>query len=92
MTSSRGRQFLCGAIVASTLAVGPPEAAGNPASEALRKKAANATYNLDHDLALATFKEAVAADPQDPGAYRGLAVSLWLTAPQLVRFDRRLDR
>jgi tetratricopeptide (TPR) repeat protein len=64
-------------IVALTLAAAP--AAGNPASEALRAKAANAIFNLDHDIAMATFKEAVAADPQDPAAYRGLAVSLWLS-------------
>src|SRR5205809_4664701 len=51
----------------------------NPESEALRAKAANQIYNLDHDLALATFRQAVAADPQDPGAYRGLATSSWLS-------------
>jgi tetratricopeptide (TPR) repeat protein len=52
---------------------------GNPASEALRAKAANYTYNLEHEAALATFRQAVAADPQDAGAYRGLASSLWLS-------------
>ena len=50
----------------------------NPASEALRAKAANHTYNLEHDLALATFRQAVAADPEDAGAYRGVASALWL--------------
>ena len=54
-------------------------ALGNPESEALRAKAASHTYNLEHDLALATFRQAVAADPQDAGAYRGLAGSLWLS-------------
>jgi Flp pilus assembly protein TadD len=54
-------------------------ALANPESEALRAKAANHTYNLEHDLALATFRQAVTADPQDPGAYRGLASSLWLS-------------
>jgi len=53
-------------------------ARGNPESEALRAKAANHTYNLEHDLALTVFRQAVAADPQDAGAYRGLASSLWL--------------
>ncbi len=53
-------------------------AAANPASEALRAKAADYTYNLDHAEALATFKQAVAADPLDAGAHRGLALSLWL--------------
>jgi tetratricopeptide (TPR) repeat protein len=54
-------------------------AQGNPESEALRAKAANYTYNLEHDLAQATFRQAVAADPADAGAYRGLASSLWLS-------------
>ena len=53
-------------------------ARGNPESEALRAKAANHTYNLEHDQALTVFRQAVAADPQDAGAYRGLASSLWL--------------
>ena len=61
------------------LAVTARPAAGNPASEALRVKGANATFNLDHDLAMATFKEAVAADPQDAAALRGLASSFWLS-------------
>ena len=65
--------------IALLLAAAAVPAAGNPASEALRAKAANHTYNLEHDLALATFREAVAADPQDAGAYRGLASSLWLS-------------
>src|SRR5204863_2935994 len=33
----------------------------------------------DHDVAMATFKEAVNADPNDSAAYRGLATSLWLS-------------
>src|SRR3954447_13257282 len=54
-------------------------ARANAASEALRARASAHTYNLEHDAALATFREAVAADPQDPGAYRGLASSLSLS-------------
>src|SRR5580765_8115401 len=65
-------------VAALIAAVGAP-ARGNPESEALRARAANHTYNLEHDLALATFRQAVAADPQDAGAYRGLASSLWLS-------------
>jgi hypothetical protein len=61
------------------LAASAVPAMANPDSEALRAKAAGHTYNLEHDLALATLHEAVAADPQDPGAYRGLASSLWLS-------------
>jgi tetratricopeptide (TPR) repeat protein len=54
-------------------------ALANPESQALRARAATELYNLDRDLALQTFKEAVAADPQDAGAYRGLAAALWLS-------------
>jgi tetratricopeptide (TPR) repeat protein len=76
MTHLRGLHALaCGAFLVAV--AGPAHA--NPASAALRAKAANAAYNLDHDVALATFREAVAADPQDSGAYRGLATSLWLS-------------
>ena len=67
------------ALCAVLIAVSAAPARGNPESEALRVKAATYTYNLDHDLALATFRQAVAADPQDAGAYRGLASSLWLS-------------
>ena len=66
------------ASAALILASAPP-ARGNPESEALRAKAASQIYNLDHDLAVATFRQAVAADPQDPGVYRGLATSSWLS-------------
>jgi len=65
----------CAALI---LASASP-ARGNPQSDALRAKAANQIYSLDHDLALATFRQAVAADPQDSGAYRGLATSSWLS-------------
>src|SRR2546429_8339109 len=76
MTRLRRLHLLAGGALLVAAAV---EAHANPASAALRAKAANATYNLDHDVALATFREAVAADPQDAGAYRGLATSLWLS-------------
>ena len=67
-----------GGCAALILALAVP-AHGNPESEALRAKAANHTYNLEHDLAMTTFRQAVAADPTDAGAYRGLASSLWLS-------------
>src|SRR5437764_26168 len=51
---------------------------GNAASEALRAKAALHTYNLEHDAALATFREAVAADPQAAGTYRYIVATLSL--------------
>ena len=76
MIALRGVHALtCGILI--TAGARPVDA--NPASVALRSKAAAATYNLDHDVALATFKQAVNADPNDSGAYRGLATSLWLS-------------
>src|SRR5712691_4435402 len=54
-------------------------ARANRESEALRVKASAQVYNLDRDLALASFRQAVAADPQDAGAYRGVATALWLS-------------
>src|SRR5712691_702561 len=65
----------CAALILATAS----PARGNPESEALRAKAASQIYSLDHDLAVATFRQAVAADPQDAGAYRGLAASSWLS-------------
>jgi len=53
--------------------------AANSRSQALRARGANELYNLDRDRALETFREAIAADPQDAGAYRGLASALWLS-------------
>ena len=54
-------------------------AAANSESQALRAKASAELYNLDRDQALQTYRQAIAADPQDAGAYRGLASALWLS-------------
>jgi tetratricopeptide (TPR) repeat protein len=59
--------------------LGPSVTAGNPASVALRAKAAAQIYNLDRDDAIVIFRQAIAADPQDAAAYRGLATALWLS-------------
>jgi tetratricopeptide (TPR) repeat protein len=69
--------LVLGAVVVLGAEVSP--ALADPQSIALRVKGAQQIYNLDRDLAIATFRQAVAADPQDPGAYRGLASSLWLS-------------
>src|SRR5262249_59715675 len=54
-------------------------ARANQASAELRARASDQIYNLDRDLAVATYREAIAADPQDAAAYRGLAAGLWLS-------------
>ena len=66
------------AVAGIVVAMAAP-AFANPESVALRTRAAGHSYNLEHDLAQAAFRQAVTADPQDAGAYRGLASSLWLS-------------
>ena len=43
------------------------------------RAASRELYNLDRDRALEVYRQAIAADPQDAGAYRGLASALWLS-------------
>jgi len=57
----------------------PAPALANRESDALRARAAEQIYNLDRDAAVVTYHQAIAADPQDAGAYRGLASGLWLS-------------
>ena len=60
------------AVVLVSLGIAAP-ARGNPASAGLKAKGYALAYNLDHDEALAAFNEAIAADPGDAAAYRGVA-------------------
>src|SRR5438045_3968301 len=57
----------------------PDQGLANPVSAALRARAANEIYNLDRERALASYRQAIEADPEDSGAYRGLAAALWLS-------------
>src|SRR5919204_1655481 len=66
-------------IALAALFVAPNAAQANRQSEALRARAADEIYNLDRDASIATYRAAVAADPNDAGAYRGLASCLWLS-------------
>jgi tetratricopeptide (TPR) repeat protein len=69
----------CAVVCAALLLAAPAAVRANPASEALRARAAAHLYNLDHAEAMSDFRQAVAADPQDAAAYRGLASTLWLS-------------
>src|SRR5437773_8333134 len=66
-------------VLLTAIAGSPSMAAANPESRSLRARASEQIYNLDRDLAIATYREAIAADPQDAAAYRGLASGLWLS-------------
>lgn len=60
----------------------PPGAAQSVASATaagLRARGLDLGYNLDHAEALATFKEAIAAEPDAPAGYRLAAATLWIT-------------
>jgi tetratricopeptide (TPR) repeat protein len=60
------------------LLLAPSPAGANPQSAALRAQATDELYNLDRPRALTIFQQAVAADPQDPAAHRGVATAIWL--------------
>lgn len=65
-------------LVISAAFAGSP-ASASPESRALGARAASDIYNLDREEGLALYKQAVAADPTDAAAYRGLASALWLS-------------
>src|SRR5579862_3109262 len=73
-------RFGVGVLAVSLVSLtGPARAFANRQSDVLRAMGAAEIYSLDREQATATFREAIAADPQDPAAYRGLATSLWLS-------------
>ena len=53
-------------------------AASEPAAAAHRERGLTLGYNLDHAEALDAFREAIAADPDDPTAYPLLAGGAWV--------------
>src|SRR5580765_6452507 len=72
------RRQTCSALALVLVQAAVVPASANQESDALRARAALETYNMDRERALATYRQAVAADPEDPAAYRGLASALWL--------------
>lgn len=68
------------AVAVATLChIAAAPAWANRESEALRAQASTEIYNMDREQAMATYRRAIAADPQDAAAYRGLASTLWLS-------------
>jgi tetratricopeptide (TPR) repeat protein len=67
-----------GAAVALAVITLSAPAIANQQSATLRARAASAIYSLDYDLAVAAYRQAIAADPDDAAAYRGLASAEWL--------------
>jgi tetratricopeptide (TPR) repeat protein len=66
-------------LVASTVGLGASGPTPTvPTAAALRAKALELGYNLDHEQALATFKASIAADPDAPAGYRLAAATIWI--------------
>jgi tetratricopeptide (TPR) repeat protein len=63
-----------------TLPAGVPSPSRAAEAAALRARGQFLGYNLDRDAALASFREAMAADPTHPAAYRLTAATLWINA------------
>lgn len=57
---------------------GAAVAEASPESQALTARGFELAHNLDQDEALATFRKAVAADPNDAAAHRAVAAIMWL--------------
>ena len=79
-----GRFLAIRVAIAALLVSTTAPAAANQRSDELRARATYELYNLDRERAIATYREAIAADPNDAAAYRGLASALWLT----ITFER----
>ena len=69
----RGAAAVLFAILAT-----PGSGTANPQSETFRARAAADLYNLDRERAIASYREAIATDPNDSSAHRGLAGALWI--------------
>ena len=68
-------------LVASVAAAAPataPASGQSAASAALRARALDLAYNLDHEPAMELLRQAVDAAPSDPAPHRTLASVLWL--------------
>ena len=76
MTARRPTVAAMQLLLAATLFT--PASAGVQSAGDLRARAADLSYNLDHDQALALLRQAVAADPADTVSHRALASALWL--------------
>jgi tetratricopeptide (TPR) repeat protein len=64
--------------VPSSATSSAPRQSDRDKAAALRTRALNFGYNHDYTGAFATFKDAIAADPDHPAAYRLLAATAWV--------------
>src|SRR5262245_8055995 len=65
------------AMIAALIAANSSVVSAQNARE-LRDRAADLTYNLDHEEAIRLLRQAIAAEPNNSVNHRALASSLWL--------------
>ena len=79
-TRFHGRWRRCGLLATALCLLAPATPRAQPDLDARIAAAFHASYNLEHDTALAAAREAVAAAPNESRAHRSLASILWLHA------------
>lgn len=67
-----------GLALAAVIAAASGHSAEGAGPRELRAQAADDLYNLDWERAARTYRLAIAADPSDAAAHRGLASALWI--------------
>ena len=72
------RRSIVAVLVMASTAAGTAATAGQGTSRELRERASNLVYNLDHEGAISTLRQAVAQDPNDSVNHRALASAIWL--------------
>ncbi len=72
------RRSIAAVLVMASTAAGTIAAAGQSTSRELRERASDLVYNLDHEGAISTLRQAVAQDPNDSVNHRALASAIWL--------------
>ncbi len=72
------RQPITAAMLLALLLAADPATARAQSARELRDRAADLTYNLDHDEAIRLLRQAVAAEPDNSANHRALASTIWL--------------
>jgi tetratricopeptide (TPR) repeat protein len=72
------RQPITAAMLLTLVFAAVPATAHAQSARELRDRAADLTYNLDHDEAIRLLRQAVAAEPDNSANHRALASTIWL--------------
>src|SRR5258708_1901072 len=72
------RQPITAAMLLALLLAADPATARAQSARELRDRAADLTYNLDHDEAIRLLRQAVVAEPDNSANHRALASTIWL--------------